>query len=69
MLTHDEISKDLYGPKPQLKCETKAMKTGEHCPEKPTRVVYDEDEYFFLCERCYKTHMSKKERQGHITTV
>jgi len=37
-------------PIPKEKCSTKVVKTGEHCPNKPTKELYGD----LLCDECYQ---------------
>jgi len=49
----------------ELVCERIAMKTGEHCPRKPMHILYEGNEVFCLCNRCYITYQ-KRERDKDI---
>lgn len=35
---------------------------GDHCPEKPIRIIYQKDRQIFLCENCYEGYLHRKER-------
>ena len=35
------------------KCDTKVVKTGEHCPEIPKHKI---DEIVYLCDKCLETY-------------
>jgi hypothetical protein len=49
-LTFERECTGIYQPR----CDTIAVKTGEHCPEKPVHFSLS-GEKVSLCDKCYKT--------------